>query len=82
MKIVDFLKDMFLFDILNNHSLGGFIIQIVKKIVNQDSREINKFINNLLKGLLSSYVSLFIKSKNHLKSAQNQEQLSNKKKSS
>ena len=66
---------MLFFDILNNHCLGGIIIQIVKKISLKSNIEVVTFINGLLKSVLSNYVSLFIKSKNHIKNVQIQEQL-------
>lgn len=66
---------MLFFDILNNHCLGGFIIQIVKKLSPKSNNEVVTFINGLLKSFLSNYASLFIKSKNHIKNVQIQEQL-------
>ena len=61
---------MLFFDILNNHCLGGIIIQIVKKLSQKSNNDIIIFINGLLKSVLSNYVSLFIKSKNHIKNVQ------------
>ncbi len=66
---------MLFFEILNNYCLGGIIIQIVKKLSQKINNEISTFINGLLKSVLSNYVSLFIKSKNHIKNVQIQEQL-------
>jgi len=72
MKIGDFIKEMLFFDILNNHCLGGIIIQIIKKISQKINNNIVTFINALLKSVLSNYVMLFVKSKNHIKNVQNQ----------
>ncbi len=72
MKIGDNLKEIFFFDVILNNCISGMIVEILKKIIDYDGKDIINFVTNLIKMIFSSYLDFLGKAQGQGKDIQDQ----------
>ncbi len=72
MKIGDIMKEMFFFDVIGNNCISGLIVEVLKKIIDYEAKDIMNFVTSLIKMIFSCYTNFVSKAQGQAKDIHDQ----------